>query len=322
MGLKSPTFGPVGHTTISFFYYCAMKIMVTGSNGLLGQKLIHALVQDSDVEVIATARGENRLKAQSGYTYYSLDVCDQSQVLELCLALKPEVIIHTAAMTQVDDCEDQQEVCWQLNVSAVDHLITACDAINAHLVHLSTDFIFDGAAGPYDEMAPANPLSFYGKSKLAAEKLLLDSSISYTIIRTVLVYGVAEDMSRSNIVLWAKSALERGQPLRIVSDQFRTPTLAEDLARGCILAANQRAQGIYNISGKDQMSVLELVKRVAAYFNLPTDQISEVSTDELNQKARRPKITGFVLDKAERELGYEPHSFEEGIALIMSQTAQ
>jgi dTDP-4-dehydrorhamnose reductase len=129
-------------------------------------------------------------------------------------------------------------------------------------------------------------------------------------------------MSRSNIVLWAKSALEKGQPLRIVSDQFRTPTLAEDLATGCILAANNRAQGIFNISGKDQMSVLELVKRVAAYFNLPTDQISEVSTDELNQKARRPKITGFVLDKARRELGYDPHSFEEGIALVMSQTAQ
>lgn len=296
--------------------------MVTGSNGLLGQKLIHALVQRSDVELIATARGANRLQAQDGYTYYSLDVCDQSQVLDLCLAVRPDAIIHTAAMTQVDDCEDQQEACWQLNVRAVDYLIQAADAINAHLVHLSTDFIFDGAAGPYDELADANPLSFYGKSKLAAEKLLLDSSISYAILRTVLVYGVAEDMSRSNIVLWAKSALEKGQPLRIVSDQFRTPTLAEDLATGCILAATQRAQGIYNISGKDQMSVLELVKRVAAYFNLPTDQISEVSTDELNQKARRPKITGFVLDKARRELGYDPHSFEEGIALVMSQTAQ
>lgn len=296
--------------------------MVTGSNGLLGQKLIHALVQRADVELIAIARGANRLQAQVGYTYYSLDVCDQIQVLELCLAVRPDVIIHTAAMTQVDDCEDQQEACWQLNVTAVDYLIQAADAINAHLVHLSTDFIFDGAAGPYDELAVANPLSFYGKSKLAAEKLLLDSSISYAILRTVLVYGVAEDMSRSNIVLWAKSALEKGQPLRIVSDQFRSPTLAEDLAIGCILAATQRAQGIYNISGKDQMSVLELVKRVAAYFNLPTDQISEVSTDELNQKARRPKVTGFVLDKARRELGYEPHSFEEGIALVMSQTAQ
>lgn len=296
--------------------------MVTGSNGLLGQKLIHALVQRSDVELIATARGQNRLQEQAGYTYFPLDVGNQSQVLALCLALKPDVIIHTAAMTQVDDCEDQQEACWALNVSAVDYLVQACDAVNAHLVHLSTDFIFDGAAGPYDERAIANPLSFYGKSKLAAEKLLLDSSLSYTIIRTVLVYGVAEDMSRSNIVLWAKSALEKRQPLRIVSDQFRTPTLAEDLATGCILAANNRTQGIFNISGKDQMSVLELVKRVAAYFNLPTDQISEVSTDELNQKARRPKITGFILDKARRELGYEPHSFEEGIALVISQTAQ
>jgi dTDP-4-dehydrorhamnose reductase len=299
-----------------------MKIMVTGSNGLLGQKLIHQLAHRADVELLATARGANRLRMQEGYSYAPLDVTNAQEVIDLCMRWQPEVIIHTAAMTQVDDCEDQQDACWQLNVQAVDHLVRACGAIKAHLVHLSTDFIFDGAAGPYDETAAANPLSFYGKSKWAAEKLLLESNISYSIIRTVLVYGVAEDMSRSNIVLWAKGALEKGQPLRIVSDQFRTPTLAEDLAQGCILAAMKRAQGIYNISGKDQMSVLELVKRVAKYFNLPTDQISEVSTDTLNQKARRPLVTGFILDKARRELGYEPHTFEEGIALVMSQTAQ
>lgn len=299
-----------------------MKIMVTGSNGLLGQKLIHQLANRPDVTLLATARGNNRLKQQSGYAYTSLDITDGAAVLALCQSWQPDAIIHTAAMTQVDDCEDQQAACWELNVTAVDYLIRAAEAVNAHLVHLSTDFIFDGAAGPYDETAAPNPLSFYGKSKLAAEKLLLESSISYSIIRTVLVYGVAEDMSRSNIVLWAKGALEKGQPLRIVSDQFRTPTLAEDLAQGCILAAMKRAQGIYNISGKDQMSVLELVKRVAKYFDLPTDQISEVSTDTLNQRARRPLVTGFILDKARRDLGYEPHSFEEGIALVISQTAQ
>lgn len=296
--------------------------MVTGSNGLLGQKLIHQLAKHNDVSLLATARGANRLRMQEGYIYASLDVTNAEEVMHLCNSWKPEVVIHTAAMTQVDDCEDQQEACWQLNVAAVDNLIRACAANGAHLVHLSTDFIFDGAAGPYDETAAANPLSFYGKSKLAAEKLLLESNISYSIIRTVLVYGVAEDMSRSNIVLWAKGALEKGQPLRIVSDQFRTPTLAEDLAQGCILAAKKRAQGMYNISGKDQMSVLELVKRVAKYFNLPTDQISEVTTDTLNQRARRPLVTGFILDKARRDLGYEPHSFEEGIALVISQTAQ
>lgn len=289
---------------------------------MLGQKLIHQLANRPDVTLLATARGNNRLKQQTGYTYSPLDITDGQAVLSLCQSWQPDAIIHTAAMTQVDDCEDQQAACWELNVTAVDHLIRAAEAVNAHLVHLSTDFIFDGAAGPYDETAAPNPLSFYGKSKLAAEKLLLESSISYSIIRTVLVYGVAEDMSRSNIVLWAKGALEKGQPLRIVSDQFRTPTLAEDLAQGCILAAMKRAQGIYNISGKDQMSVLELVKRVAKYFDLPTDQISEVSTDTLNQRARRPLVTGFILDKARRDLGYEPHSFEEGIALVISQTAQ
>jgi dTDP-4-dehydrorhamnose reductase len=298
-----------------------MKIMITGSNGLLGQKLVHALSSDSEIELIATARGANRLQQHQGYVYHELNVARHDEVMELCLALQPDVIIHTAALTQVDDCEVQQEACWELNVTAVAGLIKAADAINAHLVHLSTDFIFDGASGPYDEQADPNPLSFYGKSKLAAEKLLVDSTIGWSIIRTILVYGVAEDMSRSNIVLWAKAALEKGDPLRIVSDQYRTPTLAEDLAQGCILAAKQRAQGIFNISGKDQMSVLEMVKRVASYFNLPTHQITEVNTDELNQLARRPLVTGFKLDKARRELGYEPRSFEEGIAMVMAQVS-
>ena len=129
--------------------------MVTGSNGLLGQKLIHQLANRTDVELLATARGTNRLRMQEGYAFASLDVTNEQEVMNLCKQWQPEVIIHTAAMTQVDDCEDQQEACWQLNVLAVDHLVRACAAINAHLVHLSTDFIFDGAAGPYDETATA-----------------------------------------------------------------------------------------------------------------------------------------------------------------------
>ncbi len=296
-----------------------MKILITGSNGLLGQKLVIALHNDPAVELIATARGANRLKAVSGFTYAPLDITDGKAIFQVLQAYRPDVVIHTAAMTQVDDCEDQQELCWEMNVTAVAHLVKGCTEIGAHLVHLSTDFIFDGAEGPYLETAQANPLSFYGKSKLAAEKLLQESSLSWSILRTVLVFGVVEDMSRSNIVLWAKSALEKQQQLRIVNDQFRTPTLAEDLAQGCILAAKQRAQGIYNISGADYMSVEELVRRVARYFGLDEGYITPVSSSTLNQKAARPLISGFIIDKARQELGYAPHTFEEGIGLVMKQ---
>lgn len=299
-----------------------MKILITGSNGLLGQKLVKALHNDTAVTMLATARGQNRLKAVGNFAYASLDITDANAVATLFKAFKPDVVIHTAAMTQVDDCETEQSLCWELNVTAVDYLVRACEAVGAHLVHLSTDFIFDGQDGPYTETAVPNPLSFYGKSKLAAEKLILQSNLSWSILRTVLVYGVAEDMSRSNIVLWAKSALEKGQTLRIVNDQFRTPTLAEDLAQGCILAAKQKAQGIYNISGSDYMSVETLVRRVARYFGLDESPITAISTASLNQKAARPLLSGFIIDKARQELGYQPHTFEQGIALVMTQALQ
>lgn len=296
-----------------------MKILVTGSNGLLGQKLVHQLTKDKEVELLATARGENRLTNTSGYTYRSLDITNKQQVLACCTEEQPEVIINTAAMTNVDICEAQKKETDALNVDAVSYLVEACKANNIHLVHLSTDFIFDGEDGPYDEEAKANPLSYYGLSKLKAEEIILKSDVSATIIRTVLVYGVAEEMSRSNIVLWAKGALEKGKPINVVNDQFRTPTLAEDLAQGCILAAKQKAKGIFNISGDDFMSVLELVKRVGAFWKLDTSIITEMDSSTLNQAAKRPPKTGFILTKAKNQLGYKPHTFEEGLALLSKQ---
>ena len=126
-------------------------------------------------------------------------------------------------------------------------------------------------------------------------------------------------MSRSNIVLWAKGALEKKQKLTIVNDQFRSPTLAEDLAKGCILIAEKEAQVIYNLSGKDTMSIVELVRRVASYYNLDESYIEEISSASLNQAAKRPPKTGFILDKAINDLGYSPVSFEEGIKFVETQ---
>ncbi|WP_417611608.1 SDR family oxidoreductase [Owenweeksia hongkongensis] len=296
-----------------------MKILITGSNGLLGQKLVHKLSKDSEVELIATARGENRLSSKEGYEYHSLDITDEKAVAETIAKYKPDSLIHTAAMTNVDACEADKEGCDKLNVDATQYIVDACKANAVHLVHLSTDFIFDGEDGPYDEEAKPNPISYYGESKLKAEEIVLENGLDAAILRTVLVYGIAEDMSRSNIALWAKGALSKGQQINVVDDQFRSPTLAEDLADGCILAAKQKAKGIYNISGKDQLSVLEIVQQVADFWKLDKSLINPVSSTTLSQPAKRPPKTGFILDKAIRELGYKPHSFMEGLAVLDEQ---
>lgn len=297
------------------------KILITGANGLLGQKLIDLYLTKPDKTLIATAKGDCRYPHRNNFIYATLDITNQQEVEEVIQRFQPDCVINTAAMTNVDACETEKEACDALNVDAVRYLADACKNINAHFIHISTDFIFDGEHGPYDEAAEALPLSYYGWSKLKGEDMVKTHAGSWAILRTVLVYGVVHDMSRSNIVLWAKGALEKGQTINVVDDQFRTPTLAEDLAMGCFLAEDQQAQGIYNISGKDFMNIFELVNAIANYYELDASLIKRSSSTNLNQPAKRPPITGFKLDKAMRELNYQPHSFAEGLEIVKQQLA-
>ena len=298
------------------------KILITGSNGLLGQKLVYRLITERNIEVIATSKGDNRLKNQIGYVYEPMDITNEQSVMGVITKHQPDVVINTAAMTNVDACETEREACRKLNVDAVEYIIKAMKMLQGkpHLIHLSTDFIFDGNHGPYRESdIPYPPNSVYAESKYMSEKLVEKSGLKWTIIRTILVYGVVDFMSRSNIVLWAKDALSKEKTINVVDDQFRTPTLAEDLAEGCVLAAMKGAEGVYHISGKDFMSIIELVNKVADYWNFNKSLIHPSKTATLGQPAQRPLKTGFILDKAIKELGYEPHSFVEGLAIVDKQ---
>jgi dTDP-4-dehydrorhamnose reductase len=295
------------------------RILITGSNGLLGQKLVEMLVKKPSIETIATAKGENRLPFSQGYQYLEMDITNPTEVDRVLAATLPDVIIHTAAMTNVDQCEMEKEACWKLNVTAVEILIVACKKHDIFLEHLSTDFVFDGTSGPYSEEDVPNPVSFYGWSKYAAEKAVIYSDIQWAITRTVLVYGIAHDMSRSNIILWVKKSLEDGKAIKVVTDQFRTPTLAEDLAVGCFLIADQQAQGIFHISGKDFLTPYEMAIMAADYFSLDKSLISPTDASAFSQPAQRPPRTGFDLTKSRKVLGYEPHTFREGIVLIEKQ---
>ena len=296
-----------------------MKILITGSNGLLGQKLLHKLRIDSSVQLIATSKGENRVSKKEDYTYFDLDITNNDTVAQLVASEKPQVVINTAAMTNVDLCEDEKQACNALNVDAVKYLADACANIDAHLIQISTDFIFDGEDGPYTEEDIPNPLSYYGLSKLKSEQLLQVHAVRWTVLRTIIVFGVGEKLSKGNIVLWAKGALAKGDPLNIIDDQFRAPTLAEDLADICILAAKKKAFGIFNASGKDIMSIYEIVERIAKHYGNSTDNLNKISTETLMRKAGRPPRTGFILDKSRKELGYNPHSFEECLTIIDKQ---
>jgi dTDP-4-dehydrorhamnose reductase len=288
-----------------------IKVVITGSNGLLGQSLVKLLLLEKEkYQVIGFSKGENR-SGREDFNYMSIDLTDEQILKNILTEIHPDFIINTAAMTLVDDCEDNKEACDLLNITVVKWLSEISENLNAQLIHLSTDFVFDGVKGNYKETDEVNPLSYYGLSKVKSEEILINSTINFTILRTILVYGKVFDMSRSNIVLWVKYMLEKGKEITIVNDQFRAPTYVEDLALACKISMDKKAKGIYHVSSNELLSVYEIAQQIADAFNLDKSLIKPISSSALNQTAKRPPKTGFDLSKTNRVLEFYPKSFKE-----------
>ena len=295
-----------------------MIAVVTGSNGLLGQKIVQQL-NNKGYKIIATSKGPNRNSINNFFIYEDLDITNKEQLSSVLNKYNPDVVFNTAAITNVDLCEKEKDLCEKVNVQAVEFLADICLDIDSHLIHISTDFIFDGNDGPYKEDDIPSPLSYYGKSKLDSENILKSHKCRWTILRTIVLFGVAKDLTKGNIVLWAKHQLENSKKINIIDDEFRAPTLADDLAYACIYSAINKVFGVYHTSGKDIMSIYEMVISIANYFKLDKNLVNRISSKELNQVANRPKKTGFVLEKAQEKLNYHPKSFNDSLAYIDKQ---
>jgi dTDP-4-dehydrorhamnose reductase len=206
-----------------------------------------------------------------------------------------------------------------VNVEATRLLFEASKNYKAHFQLLSTDFVFDGKTGMYQETDAVNPLSVYAQSKVDAEQLLIHSDYTnWSIARTIIVYGTAHNLSRSNIVLWAIDALTKQQPMNIIDDQFRMPTWADDLAWGCLEICRRHKQGIFHLSGPELLSIYQIVERVANFLGKPMECLTKINSSTLNQPAKRPPRTGFDLSKARLELAYNPKTIEETLVELIN----
>lgn len=287
---------------------------------MLGQKLIKLLVSKKDWEVFAFSRGDNRLQGKEGYTYYSIDLENVEELEELLNEIHPDFLVHTAAMTNVDACELNPEECDKMNVEVVEHLVRILKPLQTHLIHLSTDFVFSGFKGSYyTEDDLPDPVNHYGHSKLRSEEVIQNSGISHSILRTVLVYGLVDGNDRSNVVLWVKNSLEQKRDIRVVTDQLRMPTYAEDLAEACWLAIDKRATGVFNVSSSELISIYDLALEVAETFDLDKSLIHPVETEQLSLAARRPASTGLDLSRSVRVLHLPLHSFQERLQVFKNQ---
>jgi len=281
---------------------------------LLGQALIQLLVEKK-YTVVATGKGRSRLvvAALENYQYQELDITDGPAVEEVVLRERPALIVHAAAMTHVDQCELNKQECYNANVTATRFLIDAARKVKARFVFVSTDFIFDGKQGPYKEDDEPAPVNYYGSTKLVAEKAVMESGLNWAIARTILVYGVAPTTGRTNIITWVKQSLENGTPIKMVTDQYRTPTFVDDLARGILLIIEKSATGIFHLSGEERMTPYEMAVETAKLFGLDQTLITPSSSQDIKQPAVRPPRTGFDISKAKKELGYKPVRFADGL---------
>jgi len=295
------------------------RILITGSNGLLGQKLVNLLSIEDEFEIIALSRGENRNQTAKNYTYYNIDITSAEEITQLINNIKPHYIINSAAMTNVDECEREKAACDLINVEAVGTLVSCAKKNNSHLIHISTDFIFDGEHGPYKEDDEPNPLSHYGLSKLKSEELIMRSEINYTILRTILVFGIVDNMPGNNIVVWIKDALENKREITMVDDQYRMPTFVDDLAYACLLSIQNNAYGVFHISSSELLSIYEMALQIADAFDLDTSFIKRISTSQLNQVAKRPSKTGFDLEKSKEILNFPSLPFKNRLQVFKNQ---
>ncbi len=290
-----------------------MKVLITGANGFLGHYLSKLLLEKGN-EVIATGKGGSRLSI-SGYSnfyYEQMDFTDVNAVRQVFARNQPDTVVHAGAISKPDECELNRAAAFSVNVSGTENLLNAAEEHQSHFIFVSTDFVFDGNKGMYSESDTPSPVNYYGYTKLQAEDAVKKYSGNWSIARTVLVYG-RPVAGRDNIITRVKQKLERGEEYAVVNDQVRTPTFVEDLANGITLIIEKNAEGIFHISGKDIMTPYEMAVCTAGLLGLDATLLRKVTAADFTEPARRPLKTGFVIDKAVRELGFQPLSFGEGL---------
>ena len=293
------------------------RVLVTGANGLLGQTLTQHLHASSDYDVLATARDEAPRFDGDDIDYRPMDVTAPDAVTSVFEDFDPEVVVNCAAMSDVGTCDENRNDAWATNARAVKRLAKHCKTARARLVQVSTDFVFNGKRGPYDENGRPDPVNYYGRTKLAGENAIRSVGLSdWTIVRTVLLYGTAQQLSRSNVVLWMIEELSKGNTIHVVNDQWRTPTYVPDLADGIERVIDRDKDGIFHLSGREMVTIHELAETVADVFGFSPEPIDPVPSEYFDDPVDRPAKTGFIILKAETELNYDPHSLDEGLRAL------
>jgi len=299
-------------------------VCVTGALGLLGQKLLEILSPSHKILAL-DLQAEGFISLPQIF-YQQVDISDQNQLNSAIeeWSFLPEVMINTAAYTDVDGCEIDKEKAWKVNGDGVRNLVNVCkeanhqDASHIKLVHLSTDYIFDGKKGPYSEDDLPNPLSYYGKTKLESEKTINENLDDFIIVRSNVLYGWGKNV-KSNFVLWVIKRLKENQKINVVNDQYNNPTLADNLACAIVELISNKFSGVINIAGREYLSRYDFALKIAEKFGLNKENILPIQTSQLHQPAPRPLKGGLKIEFAQKILKTKLLDVNEGLDFVKKQ---
>ncbi|MCW4029585.1 MAG: dTDP-4-dehydrorhamnose reductase [Candidatus Bathyarchaeota archaeon] len=277
-----------------------MKLLITGASGLYGSKLAQlALAQglevySSDIQSISAVG-----------TYVKIDVSAKEQVAEALQTIKPDFVVHAATLTDVDKCELNKELAWKVNVEGTQNIVKAAQTAGSFLFYVSTDYVFNGAKGRYKESDKPDPINYYGVTKLKAEEIV-QTLPEFCIARPSVIYGSTPAAGKVNFALWLIETLRKGNRVKIVTDQYNTPTLNTNLAEMTLEILGRRLTGIYHLCGATRVSRLEFANQICDVFGLDKSLIDSVTSAQFTWSAKRPVDSSLDTAKAQRNLNCKP----------------
>ena len=294
-----------------------MKLLITGAGGLYGSKLAQMAVC-KHYEVYSAHSQHQALYG----TPIKLDITDKENVESAFRKTKPEVVVHAASVTDVDKCELNKDLAWKVNVEGTNNIASATKTSNAFLLYISTDYVFNGEKGYYLETDTPSPINYYGLTKLKAEENVKNIANEYCIARPSVIYGANPASGKTNFALWLLNKLKNGEPVRIVTDQWNSPTLNTSFAEMTLEIIERKLTGIYHLSGATRISRFDFAKQLAKTYSLDQSLVTPITSAEFPQPAKRPRDSSLDTAKAQQKLRNKPLQINQALERMKTELNQ
>jgi len=289
-----------------------MKFLVTGASGLVGQNVVLDLVKQKH-EVYSIYHDEKPINGIS----IKLDLADLEKIKQVVQEIKPNIVIHLAAITNVDLCETEKKLAHTINAISTATLAKQAAKIGAFFVYVSTDYVFDGQNGMKKEEDAPGPLGYYGATKLEGELSLNNFASGWAIVRTSTPFGIHP--KKKSFPLWIKESLESNKEIKVLTDQFTSPTYVPNLSKMIIEVATRQINGIIHLAGASRISRYQLASMIAEKLGLDKELLLKATTEEMNWKAKRPKNSSLDVSKAIEILDEKPQTIEQSLPLFLDE---